>query len=213
MSKENNLSSFLSISSYTHTLCNSGLIGSTLILEGTNCAVIKSVLYIGFSSRRRLRKSPFMKRCPVTKQLTGLPGSAKTNESLYLPKVVGFPGFMFSLPKNISPFCSKKGLIRSFSPIETPPDDTSKSIYFCWISSNFSATARFSSTTLSNIVNSTWLYRFKSLTICIVKLCNIIWFESLIWPIFNSIVSYFFNSFPDDKKATLSLFYFRTLIS
>ena len=43
------------------------------------------------------------KRLAVTKQLTGLPGSASMRVLPILPKVVGLPGFMLSLPKKTVP--------------------------------------------------------------------------------------------------------------
>ena len=61
------------------------------------------------------------KRLDETKQLTGFPGNAKNRQSLILPNVVGLPGFILSRPKNTYPFNSIYGLIRSSSPMETPP--------------------------------------------------------------------------------------------
>lgn len=69
----------------------------------------------------------------VTKQLTGFPGRPKKRVFFISPllrlesivaNVVGFPGFIFNLPKWIVPNDSNIGLTRSASPILTPPDVT-----------------------------------------------------------------------------------------
>jgi hypothetical protein len=69
----------------------------------------------------------------VTKDETGFPGRAKMRQSPILPKVVGFPGFILSRPKNTCPFSARKGLTKSKSPMLTPPLDIKTSHY--WLAS------------------------------------------------------------------------------
>mmetsp|Transcript_29831 Transcript_29831/g.77003 ORF Transcript_29831/g.77003 Transcript_29831/m.77003 type:complete len:269 (+) Transcript_29831:911-1717(+) len=68
-------------------------------------------------------------RLDVTLQLTGFPGKPKKMQFLpfrpfpsKIATVVGFPGFMHSLPNRIFELCrSSRGFIKSCEPIETPP--------------------------------------------------------------------------------------------
>mmetsp|Transcript_2124 Transcript_2124/g.3116 ORF Transcript_2124/g.3116 Transcript_2124/m.3116 type:complete len:262 (-) Transcript_2124:391-1176(-) len=74
-----------------------------------------------------LRRAGCTSRRVVTAQLTGFPGRAKNRTSFPLSplgtvaKVVGFPGFILMRPKCTFPIFCSRGLIRSESPIDTPP--------------------------------------------------------------------------------------------
>mmetsp|Transcript_19337 Transcript_19337/g.49198 ORF Transcript_19337/g.49198 Transcript_19337/m.49198 type:complete len:338 (-) Transcript_19337:281-1294(-) len=71
-------------------------------------------------------------RLKHTKEDTGLPGSPNTSSCLppsssRVAKVSGLPGFMSTRPKWMTPWRSSSGLMRSRSPMDTPPEVTSTS--------------------------------------------------------------------------------------
>mmetsp|Transcript_32455 Transcript_32455/g.71688 ORF Transcript_32455/g.71688 Transcript_32455/m.71688 type:complete len:300 (-) Transcript_32455:476-1375(-) len=83
-----------------------------------------------------LRRAGRTTRWKQTKLLTGLPGRPNTIMGLVPPpwagtcsvaKVRGLPGFILTRPKCTVPLRSSRGLIRSRSPMETPPEVTSTS--------------------------------------------------------------------------------------
>lgn len=131
----------------------------------------------------------------VTNADVGFPGNAKTSVFFIFANVVGLPGFILILPKNTYPCYCKNGLIKSSSPILTPPVVTIKSQFEL----NLLCSSSVESCTLP-----------KSVTVhgnCANIIISIALFESLILPRGTSFASGDTSSFPVLKTPTLGCWY------